>query len=404
MTDWLGNLAAKSMGGVRDLGAYGGWRGTKPGAIGLHGGLPFPDSFPAREIAEATAETMRQDAAWALQYGGGPPALRLKEYLGQVSERWGVALQGRDLLVTNGSSHAIDLACRALFDPGDLVVVEGPTFMGALRIFLSHQAAIETVRVHPESGFDIAAFESLLADRRRRGLPGPKLLYAIPNFQNPSGVTTPLVARQRLVELAGEHNFVILEDDAYGELSFDGSRVPSLASLPGGERVVYCSTLSKLVAPGVRLGWAVAPTRLIEWMGSVKSDGGTSPFASSVVARYAADGRLERRIPELRAAYRRRCELTLTALETHMPPGTSWTRPTGGFFFWVTLPEGMDSQALWEISNDKGVNFLPGHWFYPPGDPRGGRHLRLSYSFAPEAELPRGIEMLAEAIRESSQR
>ncbi len=365
--------------------------------INFTGGFPDPESLPADRIAAATARAMEKNGKWALQYGSAVGYAGLIDQLRtKLARDNGVAAERENVLITAGASQAIDLVCSAMLNPGDVVLSEEPTWMGAVRIFKAHQATCVGIPVDNE-GMRLDVLESRLAEFKARGIQ-PKLIYVIPTFQNPTGVTTPLHRRLRLLELAKEYNVAIMEDDAYFDLRFSGERIPMLYTLDDAGLVVYTGTFSKIMAAGMRLGWVVGPAQLIEKAAKLKADGGTSPFASNVAAEYAASGELADHIVDLVDIYRRRRDTMANALKAEMPEGVEWTEPNGGFFMWLTLPEGCDSVAMLPEARAHGVEFLPGTGCFFDGS--GRSNIRLSFSFSDEDAIRRGVKILAGIIRE----
>ncbi len=365
--------------------------------ISFTGGFPDPNSLPARSIAEATARAMEKNGKWALQYGAAVGYAGLIDQLrAKLTRDNGVTVERENVLITAGASQAIDLVCSAMLNPGDIVLSEEPTWQGAVRLFSAHDARCVGVPMDNE-GMRMDMLENRLAEFKARGVQ-PKFIYVIPTFQNPTGVTTPLHRRLRLLELAKEYNVAILEDDAYFDLRFSGERIPMLVTLDDVGLVMYTGTFSKIMAAGMRLGWCVGPTTLIEKMAKLKADGGTSPFASNVAAEYAASGELEQHVGELIHIYRNRRNTMLDALQSEMPDGVEWTEPNGGFFLWLTLPPGCDSVNMLPEARAHGVDFLPGTGCYFDGS--GRSNIRLSFSFSDEEAIRRGVKILAGIIRE----
>lgn len=371
-----------------------GWRSRAAAAVPLHAGFPFPESFPTQDLARATAAVMEREGAEALQYGGGPALRGLQEYLEARSRRHGLYNYPADLVMTAGASQALDLTMRLFINPGDLVAVEAPTFMGALATFRTWTQSFLPVPVD-EDGCQVEAFAEILASRKAAGQSLPKLFYVIPTYQNPTGVTMPLERRRRLLELADAYDFLIVEDDAYSSLGFSDPP-PRLRSLDASGRVIYVATMSKLIGPGVRLGWVVAHPQIIARYNQVKSDG-SNPFAYSVCYEYVRTIDLDQRVDWLRAEYHKRCSALLEALERHMPAGCSWTRPQGGFFTWVRCLEGADMAAILPEANRQGVAYIPGSSFFTDG--AGTDYVRLSFSYAQAAEMERGVKVLAGLLR-----
>jgi len=369
--------------------------------ISFTGGFPDPNSLPAKSIAAATARAMEKNGKWALQYGASVGYAGLIDQLRtKLTRDNGVTVEREHVLITAGASQAIDLVCGAMLNPGDIVISEEPTWQGAVRIFGAHSATCVGVPMDHE-GMRLDLLEERLATFKARGVQ-PKIIYVIPTFQNPTGVTTPLPRRRRLLELAKAYNVAILEDDAYFDLRFSGERIPMLVTLDDAGLVIYTGTFSKIMAAGMRLGWCVGPARLIEKMAKLKADGGTSPFASNVAAEYAASGELEEHVGELIAIYRGRRDTMLDALRSEMPEGVEWTEPNGGFFLWLTLPPGCDSVAMLPEARAHGVEYLPGTSCYFNGS--GQSNIRLSFSFADDEAIRRGVKILAGIIREYAPR
>lgn len=376
---------------------FGDWRTVSaPDAVSLSFGFPFPDSFPNDELVAAAEAVFEVEGDHALQYGGGDYVDRLPGIVAERARGRGIDCGAEEVLLTNGSTHAIDVICHTFVEPGDGLFVEAPTFMGALLLFGNYGVEFTGFPVDAD-GLDVEAVAGALEERRREGRDPPKLLYTIPTFQNPTGTTLSLDRRERLLELAGEYDFIVVEDDAYGELRYAGEELPPLKSLDDEGRVVRVSTFSKTIAPGVRTGWIIADEEIAEQVRRM-GPGGTNTFTQSVVGRYIEEGHLERNVPELRRAYARRRDHMLSRLEEEMPAGTEWTEPDGGFFVWVELPDGIDAEAMLPAAADEGVTYLPGVSFFPDDD-GGESGLRLSFSHVPLDAMERGVEALGRATR-----
>ncbi len=371
-------------------------RGLLPDRVNFAVGSPDPTSMPTQEIAAATARAMERNGQWALQYGApaGDAGL-IAQLLLKLKRDNGVDARPENVLITAGASQAIDLVCAALLDPGDVILTEEPTFLGALRLFRAHGATIVGIPMDNE-GMRVDILESRLTELAAQGT-HPKFLYTIPSFQNPTGVTTTLERRQRILALAKAHNIAVIEDDAYYDLRFTGDHLPMLITLDDAGLVIYTGTFSKIIGAGLRLGWIVAPEPLIHKAAKLKADGGTSPFASHVVAEYAPS-QLEGHVKELVTVYRNRRDVMIAALGAEMPAGVEWTEPDGGFFVWLTLPEGMDAVAMAPEAAAHGVDYMPGTAFYVNGE--GRRNIRLAYSYTDEETIRRGVTILAGIIRE----
>ena len=359
------------------------------------GGLPDPETFPIDELVRAAETALREDQ-WALQYGGvyGYEGLR-GLLIEKIQDSDGVPLELEQIVLTSGSAQALSLACFAFLAPRDVVIVEAPTFAGSLRAIRSYGADLAVVPVD-EHGLDVDNLEDLLerlAERERR----PKLLYTIPNFHNPTGVTLSLRRRERLTALAARYRFVIVEDDAYGDLRYDGAPLPSLLSLDEAGLVVKMGSFSKIAAPGLRLGWAAGDAEAIAALTSVRHDMGTSAFIARTVYHFAKDGRLATHVEGLIEHYRRKRDAMLDALDEHCAGYASWRRPDGGFFVWLTLPRGVTARKLGAHAADEGVGFVAGGAFY---DANGGeRSLRLAFSHLPLDDIERGVAALGRALR-----
>ena len=367
--------------------------GSPPGVLSMTGGFPNPATFPAEVLDEVVAGLLRDDPGVALQYAPSEGVPSVREYLVERQ----AALQGRrpehdELIVTSGGMECIALAGQSLLDPGDPVAVEAPTYLGALMAFAGFGAEPAGIPMDAD-GLRVDVLETRLADGLR-----PKLVYVIPEFQNPSGRTLSLVRRHALVEACRRHGVLILEDVAYREMSFDGGGLPTLWSL-APDLVVQAGTFSKVFCPGVRLGWAVGPAEVIAQMAAAKqtTDQCAGALGQRMVEAYGRAGHFERRLPEARALYRAHWEAVERALERSMPPGCAWSEPTGGFFTWLTLPPAIDTVAMRPAALEAGVNYVPGRPFHPGED--GGNELRLSFSHLSEAELDQAVERLGGVIR-----
>lgn len=379
-----------------DAEGYGSWRTIDaPDAVSLSFGFPFPASLPNDDLVAAAEAVFEAEADRALQYGGGEYSARLAEFVAEREREHGIDCDVEDLLLTNGSTHAIDAVCHAFLERGDDVFVEAPTFMGTLKLLENYGVEI-TGFENDDDGLDVDAVAAELEARRDDGRPTPKLLYAIPTFQNPTGTTLSLDRRERLLDLAAEYDFVVLEDDAYGELRYHGDEVPPLKALDETGRVVRVGTFSKTIAPGVRTGWVVADPEIREQVGRLCA-GGTNTFTQSVLGRYCAEGKFGENLAEMRDAYEERCDRMLDALAERMPESVEWTEPDGGFFVWVELPDGIDAEELLPAAAEEGVTYLPGEMFFP--DDRGANGLRLSFSHVSFEEMDQGIAALARAVR-----
>ncbi|ELZ51774.1 GntR family transcriptional regulator [Halorubrum coriense DSM 10284] len=395
-SDDLDHLFSETVRETKGGSVYGAWRSIRDAdAVPLSFGFPYPESFPNDELVSAAESLFEYEGDCALQYGGGEYADALPEVIADRARDRGIDCTTSQLHLTNGATNAIDTVCQTFLDPGDTVFVESPTFMGALRLFRNYGVDIEGCEMDAD-GLDVGALADELAAREAAGEPLPKLLYTIPNFHNPTGVTLSEGRRRRLLELAETYDFVVLEDDPYGQLRYDGSEPPPIRALDRTGRAIRANTFSKTVAPGVRTGWIIAEESFVEQFERINA-GGEPSYTRGLIARYAEDGRLERAIEELCAGYRERRDRMMESLTERMPAGTTWSDPDGGFFVWVEFPEGVDAEAMLPDAIDEGVTYLPGSFFY--ADDGGTRHARLSFSHASPAEIDEGVAALAAAVR-----
>ena len=360
-----------------------------PEAVFFGGGVPPAEMIPVAQL-RAGAERAWTDGADILLYGEVRGYKPLREMIAARMAARGAVVDPAEVLITNGAQQGIDLVARVFIDPGDIVLTEAPTFMDALRVFRSHDAEPVGVPVDDE-GLQVEALWELLDRLPTR----PKFLYTIPTYQNPLGVTMSTARRRALVDLARERELVLVEDDPYGDLVYEGSPAPTLKSLD--PEVIFLGTFSKVLAPGLRIGWVASSPRLQESFFNVKE--GTDIHNERVMTRavyHAAEGFLDRHIAAASDVYRSRRDAMLGALAETMPEGVTWTRPDGGFFLWVTLPEGFDTDAMLPEATDRGIIYLPSSWFYP--DRSWTRSMRLNFSSQPEERIRVAIHRLAETI------
>jgi len=361
--------------------------------ITFSGGFPDPETFPVGVLAGISGRLLAGDAAVALQYSPTEGLASLREYLAaRLESLEGLRPGACELMVTSGGIDCMELLAKSLIDPGDTVVVEAPTYLGAIMAFRGYEAELHGVPMDA-GGMRVDALEDML----RRGL-RPKVLYTIPDHQNPTGLSLAADRRPALADLARRYGFLILEDVAYRELGFDGTRPPSLWTL-APDMVVQAGTFSKIFFPGVRLGWAAGPAELIGQLSVAKqnSDQCSGALGQRMLEEYGRDGHLDRQLVASRALYERRAGLMTAALAEHMPAGTTWTTPHGGFFTWLTLPEGADTVALTPAARAARVAYVPGRPFYPGGS--GARQLRLAYSRVSDELITEGVRRLAGLIR-----
>ncbi len=368
---------------------------TRPDNIPLAFGLPFPESFPINSLVTAAQSALTQEGTQALQYFGGPSIPKLRDLIVDRLNSRGFGITKDEILVTTGSSQAIDLTNKLFLCAGDRMAVEAPTFFAALKDFQASGAEVKGIPV-TDDGMDVQYLADWLKSERKAGRPGIKLLYVIANFQNPTGTTLSLESRHALLDLASTYDFIILEDDAYGELYFDEPAPPALKSLDKEGRVVYTGTFSKIVAPGVRLGWAVASPDIIAALSSLKTDGGTAQLSQAIVYHFCAANSLDDRVRWLRSEYKKRWEVMRSALIEYMPKGSHFTDATGGFFTWLTVP-GINTSVMYPAAVENGVTYVEGSSFF--ADPRGHESMRLCFSFCDEQTLREGIRRLADTVK-----
>ncbi|MBE3557981.1 MAG: PLP-dependent aminotransferase family protein [Ktedonobacteraceae bacterium] len=374
-----------------------------PGTISFAGGLPAPEIFPVEQIAEVTQRVLRTSGQQALQYSTTEGYRPLRELLVQHAQQQGLHVSIDNILIVSGSQQGLDLLAKILVDPADRLLVESPTYMGALQAFNAYEPEYIAVP-SDEQGIITDLLEEALQKH-------PRFIYALPNFQNPTGVTFSLERRQQLVEMAGRYGVPILEDDPYAQLRFEGEPLPSSLTLENerqgqmGQRdqlyhgnVIQLNTFSKTLTPGLRLGWIVAPTEVIGKLVQVKqgADLHTATFNQMIAYEIARAGFLEEHIPIIRQTYRQRRDAMLAAMEEYFPAEVHWTRPQGGMFLWVTVPEGLDTTEMLKDALEYQVAFVPGASFHPCGG--GTNTMRLSYSAAAPQQIEEGISRLGRML------
>jgi len=371
-----------------------------PDVISFGGGMPAPEIFPTEEFGVACEKVLRDQGAQALQYGPTDGYLPLREMIARHSARYGIEVTPENILITSGSQQALDLVGKLFINRGDRILVESPTYLGALQAWNAYGAEYVSVP-SDQDGIVISELEKALRY-------GPKFIYALPNFQNPTGVTYSLERREKLVELADRYGVPIIEDDPYGQLRFEGENLPSIAFLDnklhdqnGGYsgNVIYLSTFSKTLAPGMRLAWVIAPAEVITKMVQTKqgTDLQTPTFNQIVAYEVAKHGFIDQHVLTIRKVYRERRDIMLEELEKNMPDGVSWTHPQGGLFLWVTLPEYMDTSIILKDAIAEKVAFVPGESFYPYGGVKNA--MRLNFSNAKPEKIREGIQRLSKVVK-----
>src|SRR3954449_2968509 len=343
---------------------------ARPEVISLAGGLPDTGAFPKDTLTAVMARIARESAAEALQYGPTDGIAGAKDCIVEVMAAEGIPADPEDMIVTAGGQQVIDLVARALLDPGDVVIAEAPTYPGAVPVFSSYQADVVQIEMDAD-GMRVDLMEAAL-DRLDAEGRVPKFIYTVPSFQNPAGVTLSLERRRRLVRVAEERELLVLEDNPYGLLRYEGEPQPTLYALDGGEYVIYLGTFSKILSPGLRLGWTAAPRPVLEKLnlGKGATDLCSAPLSQHFVRAYFAERDWRRYVTTLTELYRRRRDTMLDALAEHFPAEAEWTRPEGGLFIWATLPDYIDTTDLLARALRDNVAFVPGRAAYLDG--RGG--------------------------------
>ncbi len=385
---------------------------ARPEIISFGGGLPAPELFPVQAFADAAHKVLQEQGSKALQYSTTEGYAPLREFIVERMSRYGIPANVDNVLLTSGSQQALDMIGKILINPGDMILTEQPTYLGALQAWRAYQADFVTVPLDGEGLMTGAQLEDALCA-------GPKFMYVLPNFHNPGGVTLSLERRRRIVQIADQTGIPIIEDDPYGQLRFEGEHLPPLLVLDAQRlqrnhygngngdgyfrrgNVIYMSTFSKTLAPGLRLGWIVAPEEVIHRCVMAKQgmDLHTSTFDQMVAYEVARDGFLDEHVGEIRRVYRERRDLMLEMLERYFPPETKWTRPQGGLFLWVTLPAEIDTAALLPQAVANNVAYVPGSAFFPDG--AASSSFRLNFSNARPEQIETGMRRLGDVVAQA---
>jgi 2-aminoadipate transaminase len=370
---------------------------SRPEVVSLAGGMPYVSALPLDLIGELTAELVSTRGAEVLQYGSAQGDPGLRERICEVMALEGIRASADDIVVTVGSQQALDLITRIFVDPGDVVLAEAPSYVGALGTFASFQADVVQVPLDSQGLIPEALRETLSrlqAEHRR-----VKFLYTVPNYQNPAGVTLAAGRRREILEICRTYDLLVVEDNPYGLLGFEGEPLDALRA-DDPERVIYLGSFSKTIASGLRVGWALAPhairAKLV--LAAESAVLSHSVLNQLVVREYLATQPWREQIKDFRELYRERRDAMLESLEVLMPAGSSWTRPAGGFFVWLTLPEGLDSKAMAPRAIANRVAYVPGTGFF--GDGSGHAHLRLSYCYPEPERIREGIRRLGSVIEQ----
>jgi 2-aminoadipate transaminase len=373
-----------------------------PDIISFGGGMPASEVFPIEEFKEACIRVLENNGPKSLQYGSTEGYKPLREMIARHSLRYGIEVTPDNILITSGSQQALDLLGKIFINRGDRILVESPTYLGALQAWNAYGAEYVSVPAD-ENGMQTDALEEALRC-------GPKFIYVLPNFQNPTGVTLTLERRKKLVEMADRYGVPIIEDDPYGQLRFEGEHLPAVEVVDGRIRatngcysgnVIYLSTFSKILAPGIRLAWVIAPPEVIFKLVQAKqgADLHTSTFNQIVAYEVGHQGFLDKHILKIREVYQQRRDVMLDALEEHMPEGVHWTHPLGGLFLWATLPEQLKSSEILKEAVKEKVAFVPGDSFYPNG---GGQNtMRLNFSHSNPEMINEGMARLGRVVKKA---
>ena len=360
--------------------------------ISFAGGLPAPELFPVAEVSEAAVRVLREGGASALQYSPSEGYAPLRECCAAETRKRGIRCTADDILITTGSQQPLDLVSKIFLDAGDCVLTESPTYMAALQAFQSYEVRFAAAPTD-ENGLIPEALPELIERER------PRFLYTIPSFQNPTGVTLTAARRQKLYDIAARYGLIVLEDDPYGALRYAGKNIAPIKSLDTEGLVIYQSTVSKTIAPGLRIGWVVACEEIRRKLTIVKqaADLHTSSLDQRIAHCYLANFDSDAHVEKIRRAYGERFTIMDAALRASMPHGFTWTHPQGGMFLWVTCPEGTDTGELMLEALKRKVLFVPGRDFFP--DASGQRYMRLNFSNATPDQIREGIGRLAEVCR-----
>ena len=370
-----------------------------PDMISFAGGFPNPESFPVEIIRQIVSDVLEKDGAQALQYGITEGYAPLRESVADRMNKRGMDISKENVLIVSGSQQAIDLMGKIFIDPKDTIVISAPTYLAALTNWAVMQATFESIPIdHNNMRMDI--FEERMKRLVKRSNP-PEIVYVLPNFQNPAGVTMPEKNRRKMVDMASEYDFIILEDDPYGDLRYKGDPIPPLKHWDDEGRVVYTSTFSKILAPGLRVGWVVAAPEILKKLIVAKqsTDVCANVLGQRIAHEYIVRGHIDPQIEKIKQLYKRKMDLMLSGMEEFMPDGIGWTKPEGGMFLWVTLPEMMDSVELLKKALRKRVAFVSGRAFF--ADPKEGTStMRLNFTHPSDQMITEGLRRLGSVLNQ----
>lgn len=365
--------------------------------ISLAGGTPYTRDFKLEKIVSATTACMLNQGNDALQYGGSEGHLGLKKHIVEMMAAEGIQhVNTDDFIVTGGSQQALDLIGKIFIDPGDVILVEAPSYLGALNAFTGYEPKVISIPLD-DDGVRVDELEARLRELAAAGIK-PKFMYLVPNFHNPGGVTLSFERRRRLIELSREFGLLLIEDNPYGRLRFEGEDIAALRALD--EHVIYLSTFSKIFSPGIRLGWIMAPHPILEKLVFAKqsADLCSSSFTQRVVEEFLNENELEVYLGQLVKTYRGRRDAMLAALDEFFPPEATWSRPQGGFFVWARLPEFIDTTEMLAEAISQKVAYVPGRAFFADGS--GANFMRLAFCYPSEEDIREGIKRLAGVVKD----
>jgi 2-aminoadipate transaminase len=368
---------------------------SRPEVVSLAGGMPYLPALPLEALAGELAQVIAADGMTALQYGSAQGLPELREQICEVMGLEGIRAHADDVTVTVGSQMALDMVTRIFCDPGDVVLAEAPSYVGALTTFASYQAQVVHVAMD-DDGLVPAELAAALEQLKQQGRT-PKFLYTIPNFHNPAGVTLAVQRRAEILRLCADYGVLIIEDNPYGLLGFDGENYPALRA-SDADNVVYLGSFSKTFAPGLRVGWALAPHAVREKLVLAAETATLCPpaFTQTLVSRYLSQHDWKGQIKNYREAYRDRRDAMIAALRKYLPSGCRWTHPAGGFYVWLTVPEGLDTKAMLPRAVTERVAYVPGTAFY--ADSLGSRQMRLSFCYPTPERISEGVRRLAAVL------
>ncbi len=369
-----------------------------PGSISFVYGLPDPETFPLGDLNSAFKFVLEEKGELGLQYGPNQGYGPLIDYLREkIKREEGQALERPQIMLSGGASQALDHCCTLFAKSGDSIIIEAPSYHESLLLFRNHGLTVHAIPVD-EEGMNTEMLKLRLEELRTQGIK-PSFIYTIPTYQNPSGITLSEKRRKELLKIARIEDILIIEDDVYCDLAYEETKLPTLFSLDEGKRVIRFGSFSKIIAPGLRLGWILGPENIIKQLirsGLRSMGGGSNPLSAIAMAAYCQKGLLEPHIASLKKVYKERRDVLLDSLESSMPAGVSWTKPAGGFFVWITLPQGLKSEDVKKAAKNKKIYFLAGDPFFT--EKPNAQHLRLSFSYVPPDKIREGIHKLGDIL------